>query len=205
MSNVINKKENNIWIHELISNIVDWHHARNLIGGSDNKNQTLKLVQEFGELSGNLSSGESIVDDIGDMIVVLINLMEREGINFKDSFVHPNSTPGKPIPNDPTSNKGLAGHIEDYLNFQSNMYHLKSGATIQLYLDLSHQMGLLSDFVCKQQKIHESVGRILRGLIMLAECYDITIQNCLQQAWDDIKDRKGMMIDGIFVKEADLT
>ena len=32
----------------------------------------------------------------------------------------------------------------------------------------------------------------------------ITLSECLARAWDDIKDRKGKMIDGIFVKEADL-
>jgi hypothetical protein len=30
------------------------------------------------------------------------------------------------------------------------------------------------------------------------------MEECLQVAYDDIKDRKGRMIDGIFVKEADL-
>jgi hypothetical protein len=28
--------------------------------------------------------------------------------------------------------------------------------------------------------------------------------DCLETAWIDIKDRKGKMVDGIFVKEADL-
>jgi hypothetical protein len=26
---------------------------------------------------------------------------------------------------------------------------------------------------------------------------------CLDQAWNDIKDRKGRMVDGIFIKEGD--
>ena len=30
---------------------------------------------------------------------------------------------------------------------------------------------------------------------------DYTIEECLQIAYNDIKDRKGKMIDGIFVKE----
>ena len=31
----------------------------------------------------------------------------------------------------------------------------------------------------------------------------LTMTECLAQAYDDIKDRKGKMIDGIFVKEGD--
>ena len=91
--------------------IAQWHHDRNLIEGSDDKSQFAKLIQEAGELSDNICKGNDISDDIGDMIVVLINIAERN---------------------------------------------------------------------------------------------NLTIEECLQRAWDDIKDRKGKMIDGVFVKEDDL-
>ena len=32
----------------------------------------------------------------------------------------------------------------------------------------------------------------------------LSMEHCLEVAYDDIKDRKGKMIDGVFVKEADL-
>jgi hypothetical protein len=41
-------------------------------------------------------------------------------------------------------------------------------------------------------------------LINMAERNGISLTECLQVAYDDIKDRKGKMIDGVFVKEADL-
>ena len=41
-------------------------------------------------------------------------------------------------------------------------------------------------------------------LINIAERNDISITECLEQAYNDIKDRKGRMVDGIFVKEDDL-
>jgi hypothetical protein len=41
-------------------------------------------------------------------------------------------------------------------------------------------------------------------LINIAERNNISITECLDQAWHDIKDRKGKMIDGIFVKEGDV-
>ena len=94
----------------LISSIKQWHHDRNLIEGSTDKDQTLKLLQELGELSDSVCKGKDIRDDLGDMLVVMINIMERNNISMVD---------------------------------------------------------------------------------------------CLEKAWDDIKDRKGRMIDGIFVKEGD--
>jgi len=97
-------------IDEYVKKIIQWHHDRNLIGGSSDKDQFCKLVQEAGELSDNICKGKDISDDIGDMIVVLLNIAERNGLNLQD---------------------------------------------------------------------------------------------CLAKAWDDIKDRKGRMVDGIFVKEGD--
>ena len=91
--------------------IGQWHHDRNLIKGSSDKDQFLKLIQEAGELSDSLCKGKDIRDDIGDMMVVLINIMVRN---------------------------------------------------------------------------------------------NLTIKECLSIAYDDIKDRKGKMIDGVFVKEGDI-
>jgi len=93
-----------------VQKIVQWHHDRNLIDGSTDKDQFCKLMQEAGELSDNICKGRDVSDDIGDMIVVLLNIAERNGL---------------------------------------------------------------------------------------------TLTDCLAKAWDDIKDRKGRMVDGIFVKEGD--
>ena len=94
-----------------IDNVVQWHRDRNLIDGSTDKDQVLKLMQELGELSDSVCKGKDIKDDIGDMLVVMLNIATRNGV---------------------------------------------------------------------------------------------TLSECLARAWDDIKDRKGKMVDGIFVKEADL-
>ena len=105
---VRNNMVENDFISTLVCNITNWHYARNLINGSDDKSQFAKLIQECGELSDNICKGKDIKDDIGDIIVVLINIAER--------------------------NK-------------------------------------------------------------------LTLEECLYEAWDDIKDRKGYMRDGVFIKE----
>ncbi len=97
----------NINFEELIS---QWHKERNLIDGSTDKDQYLKLIQEAGELSDSICKGKDIRDDVGDMMVVLINIMVRN---------------------------------------------------------------------------------------------NLTIDECLSKAYDDIKDRKGKMVDGVFIKEKD--
>lgn len=112
MADLINYGINNSLVPGQLCQIANWHHERNLIDGATNQSQFMKLISEAGELANNLAKGKDCRDDIGDMIVVLVNIAERHGY---------------------------------------------------------------------------------------------TIEECLAQAWDDIKDRKGRMINGTFVKEADLT
>ena len=64
--------------------IAQWHKDRNLIQGSTDKDQYMKLIQEAGELSDSLCKGKDIRDDIGDIMVVLINIMVRNNLTMKE-------------------------------------------------------------------------------------------------------------------------
>jgi NTP pyrophosphatase (non-canonical NTP hydrolase) len=64
--------------------IKQWHHDRNLIEGATDKDQVCKLIQEVGELSDNVCKQQDIRDDIGDCIVVLINIAERNGYSITE-------------------------------------------------------------------------------------------------------------------------
>ena len=70
--------------YNLIRKITQWHHDRNLIEGATDKDQLAKLIQEMGELSDNICKGNDIRDDIGDMLVVMINIMERNNITMEE-------------------------------------------------------------------------------------------------------------------------
>ena len=98
-------------LDKLVSKVELWHIERNLIDGSTDQAQYVKLIEEAGELAGNIARGKDVRDDIGDMLVVLVNIAARNGCN---------------------------------------------------------------------------------------------LHNCLEIAFDDIKDRKGRMVDGVFIKESDL-
>lgn len=105
---MINGKETNAQVPCLLSKIAGWHEDRNLINGSTDQAQYVKLIEEAGELASSIARGLPVVDDIGDMIVVLVNIAERN---------------------------------------------------------------------------------------------NLSIQDCLENSWEDIKDRRGRMVDGLFVKE----
>jgi NTP pyrophosphatase (non-canonical NTP hydrolase) len=71
-------------MEELTNLIVQWHHDRNLIDGSSDKDQVLKLIQELGELSDSVCKGRDVKDDLGDMMVVMLNIMERQGVSMEE-------------------------------------------------------------------------------------------------------------------------
>lgn len=70
-------------MRQLVDKIIDWHYDRNLIQGSSDQAQFTKLIEEAGELAGNISRGKDISDDIGDMLVVLINIAERNHLDLE--------------------------------------------------------------------------------------------------------------------------
>jgi NTP pyrophosphatase (non-canonical NTP hydrolase) len=71
-------------MEKLIEKISQWHHDRNLIEGATSKDQVLKLIQEVGELSDSVCKKQDVKDDIGDCLVILINIVEREGTNLEE-------------------------------------------------------------------------------------------------------------------------
>lgn len=75
-------------IESSIKNVINWHHERNLIDGSDDKQQVLKLMQEVGELSDSICKSAFPIDDIGDIIVILINIAERNDLSLKECIDH---------------------------------------------------------------------------------------------------------------------
>lgn len=55
-----------------------------------------------------------------------------------------------------------------------------------------------------EAKTKDGIGDVTVTLIILAKQHGWTLEECLQMAYDEIADRKGEMVDGVFVKEDDL-
>ncbi len=84
----VNTIKSNAAIGSEIAAIAEWHHDRNLVNGATNKDQFCKLVEEVGELANSINKNKPVIDDIGDIIVVLINIMEREGLTMSECLIH---------------------------------------------------------------------------------------------------------------------
>lgn len=69
----------------------------------------------------------------------------------------------------------------------------------------SETIGLISLRVRRtKDEIEEPIVRLISHLRTIAKYENLKFEDCLSQAWNEIKDRKGKLIDGVWVKEEDL-
>lgn len=99
-------------------------------------------------------------------------------------------------------------HTVDYLEELVTEWHqdrnLIDGSTDKdQFAKLIQECGELSESICKDRNVADDIGDIMVVLINIAARNDLTLNECLTHAYLDIKDRKGRMVDGVFVKEAD--
>lgn len=84
--------------------------------------------------------------------------------------------------------------------------NLQTGNPQGQIMKLLEESGELASGVAKinEPLIKDSVGDIFVVLTVLCLQLDIDIEECIDLAYNEIKDRKGKLIDGVFVKEEDL-
>jgi len=171
-------------MNRLIQQIEQWAEDRNLIKGSTPQKQMLKLMEEFGELCGGIAKNkpEVIKDSIGDCFVVLVIMSNQI---FYDFSVYEAITIG-------CKTKEESDHSFD------EMLNVDQLLVISSLGDLSRALATISD------DIDTVLYRVIASLTMLSIELNMDLKDCIQHAYDQIKDRKGKMIDGVFVKEEDL-
>ena len=56
----------------------------------------------------------------------------------------------------------------------------------------------------KYDELIDGIGDVYVTLVILAQQNGLSIEECIQCAYDEIKGRTGKMVDGVFVKSEDL-
>lgn len=79
------------------------------------------------------------------------------------------------------------------------------------WMRITEEVGEIRDVLLKPTKFTEpqaalkdAIGDTLVTIIVLAHQLDLDVTECLGLAYEEIKNRKGKMINGTFVKESDL-
>lgn len=163
-----------------------WSIERGLDKASPQK-QVLKLIEEMGEYTSGVARGDRdlIIDSLGDALVVTIILAQQLGIGEEGSFWG-------------VRDAETDRHLKDMALIDS--------LVVQYYIldalaALTEQLRLGSEGVFLVRALKD-VYTIIGAL---CEIHGETEEVCLAYAYEEIKDRKGKMVDGVFVKEEDLT
>lgn len=66
------------------------------------------------------------------------------------------------------------------------------------------ELGELSRATLKNDKagIKDGIGDVLVTLAIFAATHNLNLTECFQSAWDEIKDRTGVTVNGTFIKDA---
>ena len=98
---------------------------------------------------------------------------------------------------------GMDNLIEKIKQWAHDRNLIDGGCPKSQMLKCVSEVGELAGNVNKQNDIRDDIGDVLVTLIILAAQHDLTLETCLQVAYEDIKDRKGILLDGAFIKESD--
>lgn len=73
-------------------------------------------------------------------------------------------------------------------------------------LKLIEEVGELAQGLAKANldQVIDSIGDVYIVLTILAMQMDLDIKECIEQAYEEIKNRKGKTVNGVFIKEEDL-
>ncbi|MBT9670624.1 hypothetical protein GPK34_01045 [Secundilactobacillus kimchicus] len=73
-------------------------------------------------------------------------------------------------------------------------------------IKLAEEMGELAGGHNKQNTsvITDSIGDVFVVMVIYCQQMGLDMRDCIEYAVSEISDRKGQMVDGVFVKEADL-
>lgn len=77
----------------------------------------------------------------------------------------------------------------------------KGSTSKQQFVKLIEEAGELAADLSRGRDIKDSIGDMYVVMCAICEIEDINIAECMQLAYNEIKDRKGRMVDGVFVKE----
>ncbi|WP_281773444.1 MazG-like family protein [Haemophilus parahaemolyticus] len=165
---------------QFIKQIEKLAKERNLIKDSSPQEQMLKLMEKFGELCGGVAENKPdvIKDSIGDCFVVTVILCKQ--LNLKAELY-----------NSVVISEFKEGKYND------------SSVTEQL-LEAVRNLGGIAIPINQGWSITKEWIELFCINLMLISLFEgLSFKDCVQHAYDQIKDRKGKMIDGVFVKEED--
>jgi hypothetical protein len=166
-------------INELNARIIEWAKERELDTKGTVEAQAIKTVEELSELIKAICKDkkEDIIDSIGDVYVTLVIG------NMLDKFI-----------------------MMDFLEEMNLLFNDKAIKECKK-LDKKYKLKKLGEFIPVVLDYHYSpvvVRDLTYELVKTAYSYGLDFVECVESAYNTIKDRKGKLVNGTYVKDEDL-
>lgn len=111
---------------------------------------------------------------------------------------------------DTTENDSITDLIAK-INHWADERNLKQADPKIQWMRVTEEVGEIRDVLLKptkftdpQMALKDAIGDTLVTIIVLAHQLDLDVTECLNIAYEEIKNRKGKIVNGTFVKESDL-
>lgn len=172
------------YINTLNYNVTQWFEERDLIDNAQPIAQFSKLVEEFGEACDEMQidgSTDKARVEIGDCMVVINGLANQLGIN-PDTVIFDMVVTGAPR--------------FDFDNVMSMVNRNCRQGLVTL--------GRLAECINKGRDATNALREVYFVVQHFASILNVAPSECYALAYAKIKDRKGVMRDGIYVKSEDV-
>lgn len=155
--------------------IIAWAYDKGIIQKADRLTQSLKTLEEVAELTTNVLKNRDISDDIGDIYVTIVVQAHMSGL----------------------------GSIQD---LHTNLYEFKADQEHDSLKDkvayLIQDVAMMIEGIQGGTDISWCISNIYNGLICICDEQKLSLPSCIDIAYNEIKGRKGKMVDGVFVKDS---
>jgi NTP pyrophosphatase (non-canonical NTP hydrolase) len=96
---------------------------------------------------------------------------------------------------------------KEILNWAKERNLLEKSNSSKQFIKLVEELGELASAMGKNDIVNiiDAIGDVQVVLIILAAQYDLDVDDCLNTAYLQIKDRKGKTVNGIFIKDENNT
>ena len=182
--------------------VIQWSTVRNILSGSKPEEQYNKLAEEVGELANGIAKSrlEVIKDSVGDALVVLTNLLAMTGRDISETQISSFRIMDPDV-------LDLHGIYSDSKSPHIQMLCLQAslGFMGELIFDYTIHRELREESTFSDFLYFETAVNFIYALDKISAIYGFTLEEAFESAYNEIKDRKGMLKDGSFVKYEDLS
>lgn len=159
--------------YHVLTNVEAWAKERGIAGG-DGIGQEYKLAEELGEVASAVAKNNrtALIDGVGDMLVVLTVWSLQTS---------------RSVYYDRRWTYAYRGIVGQYISPREAFTTLFGAVNTVM--------------VNGRNSTVAQVKAVNEALMLLAGCYELALVECLEAAYEEIKNRKGKTANGIFIKE----